>query len=105
MDRVASPDPDWRTRTPASGSSAAPFRLHNVGNGAPVPLRRVVELLERALGRKARLRMLPLQPGDVPDTFADVDSLADAVGYRPATPIEIGIERFVSWYRAHYGAH
>ena len=92
LDRVASPDPDWSARTPVPASSAAPYRLHNVGSNAPVPLLRVVELLEQALGRRARVRLLPLQAGDVADTLADVDSLMEAVGYRPATPIEVGIE-------------
>ena len=104
LDRPASSDRDWTAQTPSPASSAAPYRLHNVGNSSPVPLSRVIDLLEQALGRKAQLRMLPLQPGDVPDTFADVESLVDAVGYRPCTPIEVGIERFVSWYRSHYTA-
>ena len=102
LQRVASPDPDWNALTPSAGSSAAPYRVHNVGGNAPVPLLRIIELLERALGRPARVRLLPLQPGDIADTSADWDSLADAVGYRPSTSIEVGIERFVSWYRAHY---
>jgi UDP-glucuronate 4-epimerase len=76
--------------------------VYNIGNHSPVALLDLIEVLERALGRKAERRMLPMQPGDVPATFADVQDLVDAVGFQPATPIEVGVGRFVDWYRAYY---
>ena len=85
---------------PAGG--AVPHRIHNVGTGLAVELGRVVEILEGCLGREARKRLLPLQPGDVPDAVAEASDLLEAVGYRPATPVETGIPRFVDWYRAYY---
>ena len=88
------------SRIPAT--SSAPFRLYNIGNNAPVDLSRYIEVLEDCLGKKAVKNMLPLQPGDVPDTFADVDDLVRDVGYKPATPVEVGIRRFVDWYLEYY---
>ncbi len=102
LDRAAAPDPEWDAGAPLPSSSAAPYRLYNVGTNTPVHLVRCVELLEAALGVRARKRLLPMQPGDVADTSADVESLEAAVGYRPHTPIEVGIERFVAWYRSRY---
>ena len=102
-DRVPSPNPDWSGENPDPASSTAPYRLYNIGNNRPVELMRVIEILEGAIGRKAQKNMLPMQPGDVPETYADIDELARDVGFRPATPIEEGIARFVEWYRAYHG--
>ncbi len=103
LDRVAAPDPDWDAEQPDPASSAAPYRLYNIGNSQPIELERYIEALENCLGRRAERRLQPLQPGDVPDTWADVSDLERDVGYRPATPVEEGIRRFVDWYRAYYG--
>jgi len=102
-DRVATPDPAWSGDAPDPGTSAAPYRLYNIGNNNPVELLHLIELLEEALGRAAQKRMLPMQPGDVPATYANVDDLMRDVGFRPATPIEEGVRRFVAWYRGFYG--
>jgi UDP-glucuronate 4-epimerase len=102
-DAVATPDPAWDPAAPDPGTSVAPFRLYNIGNGAPVPLLDFIAALERALGRKALTEALPPQPGDVPDTWADCARLEAATGWRPATPVEEGVARFVAWYRAYYG--
>jgi UDP-glucuronate 4-epimerase len=101
-DKVAEPDPDWSGADPDPASSSAPYRLYNIGNNNVVELMDFIECLEKALGREAKKNFLPLQPGDVPKTFADVDALSDAVGFRPSTSIEEGIERFVAWYRSYY---
>jgi UDP-glucuronate 4-epimerase len=84
-------------------STSAPYRLYNIGSNNPIELLRYIEILESALGRKAEKRLLPIQPGDVAETFADVSALARDVGYKPATPVEVGVRRFVDWYRAFYG--
>lgn len=102
VDRVAAPNPAWSGDAPDPGTSAAPYRLYNIGNNNPVELLRLIELLEQALGRAAQKRMLPMQPGDVPATYADVDDLMRDVGFRPATSIEEGVRRFVAWYRSFY---
>jgi len=104
LDHVAAPDPDWDSTAPASDRSYAPWRLYNIGNQRPVELMRYIALLEQELGHKAEKVYLPLQPGDVPDTYADTASLARDVGYQPNTPVEEGVKRFVRWYRAYYGA-
>jgi UDP-glucuronate 4-epimerase len=101
-DVIPQPDPDWRGESPDPGTSLAPYRLYNIGNSNPVELLRLVEVLETALGRKAVKHFLPLQPGDVPATYADVDDLKAVVGFSPRTSIEDGIERFVRWYRDFY---
>lgn len=103
MDRVAEPDPNWDADDPDPARSSAPFRIYNIGNSKPVELMRYIEVLEEYLGRKAEKNLLPMQPGDVPDTFADVDDLISEVGYRPATPVETGVVRFVDWYLEYYG--
>jgi len=103
LDRVAAPDPGFDPMNPSSSSSTAPYRLYNIGNHQPVELARYIEVLEECLGRKADKILLPLQPGDVPDTYADVEELTRDTGYKPATPVEVGIARFVEWYRAFYG--
>jgi len=102
-DRVPAADPGWSGDQPDPGTSYAPCRLYNIGNNSPVELLRFIEVLEECLGRKAEKNLLPIQPGDVPATYADVDDLARDVGFRPATPIEEGIRRFVTWYRGYYG--
>ncbi|MBX3272835.1 MAG: NAD-dependent epimerase [Sandaracinaceae bacterium] len=104
MDRVPAPDPTWTSEAPDPGTSTAPYRIYNIGNNQPVELMTMIETLERALGREAQKIMLPMQAGDVPATYADVDDLARDVDFRPSTPIEEGIARFVEWYRAFYGA-
>ncbi|MFC0679133.1 NAD-dependent epimerase [Lysobacter korlensis] len=102
LDRVPGPDPDFDPLAPTPATSAAPYRVYNIGNNQPVELLRYIEVLEEALGRKAQLNLLPLQPGDVPDTAADVVALQRDTGYSPSTPIETGIGRFVEWYRDFY---
>ena len=103
IDRPAAPDGGWRGESPDPATSAAPHRLYNIGNGESVALERYIEVLETCLGRKAKRNLLPLQPGDVPDTLADVGDLARDFGYRPDTPVEVGVRRFVDWYKAFYG--
>ena len=85
-----------------AGGASARYRIYNIGNNQPVELNRFIEVLETAIGKKANINMLPMQPGDVPTTYADIDELAKAVGYRPKTPIEVGVRRFVDWYREYY---
>ena len=102
LDRVPAPDPEYDPMHPNPGSSSAPYRVYNIGNSAPVPLLRYIEVLEECLGRKAEMNLLPLQPGDVPDTASDVEALRRDTGYQPSTPIETGIRNFVDWYRDYY---
>ncbi len=102
-DHVADPNPAWRGDRPDPGTSLAPYRLYNIGNNQPVELMRLIEILEQKLGIAAKKRFRELQPGDVPATFADIDSLGAAVGFSPSTPIEDGVSRFVDWYRGFYG--
>jgi len=101
-DRVAQPNPDWNGDAPDPASSRGPYRLYNIGNNRPVELLRYIEVLEECLGRKAEKNLLPLQAGDVPDTWADIDDLTRDVGYTPATPVEVGIRAFVDWYLEYY---
>ena len=103
LDRVAEPNPDWDSDRPDPGTSRAPYRVYNIGNQQPVELMKYIGVLEECLGRKAEKNLLPLQPGDVPDTWADVEDLAVDTGYRPATPVEEGVARFVEWYLSYYG--
>ena len=103
VDRIAAPNPDWSGKNPEPGTSAAPYRLYNIGNTTPVPLMHLIACLEKSLGRTVAKNYLPMQPGDVPDTFADIGALVDDVGFRPSTPIEVGVERFTAWYRSFYG--
>ncbi len=103
LDRVAAPDPGWNGDDPNPGTSAAPYRLYNIGNNEPVELLHFIDCIERAVGRKSDKIMLPLQPGDVPRTYADIEGLAADTGFRPRVSIEDGVERFVRWYRDHYG--
>jgi UDP-glucuronate 4-epimerase len=102
MDKIPTPNPAWTNQQPNPESSSAPFRLYNIGNNQPTDLSHFIEVLENAIGSKAILNYLPMQPGDVVSTYADVDSLANAVGFRPRTNIEQGIAKFVDWYRQYY---
>ena len=105
LDRIPGKDPGWSGLAPDPATSGvAPYRLYNIGNERPVELLRYIEVLEECLGRKARMEMLPLQAGDVPDTEADVSDLVANVGYRPMVPVEEGVARFVDWYRGYYKA-
>lgn len=103
LDRPPQPDELWSSEAPDPGKSWAPYKIYNVGNNSPVDLLRFIEVLEHALGKKAEKRFVPMQPGDVPATYADVDDLARDAGFRPGTPIETGVARFVEWYRSFYG--
>ena len=102
LDRVAAPDLAFDPKAPDPGTSSAPWRVYNIGNHEPVELLRFIELLEDALGRKAVKNMLPMQPGDVAETYADVDALARDTGFRPATPLAEGVRRFVAWYLGYH---
>jgi UDP-glucuronate 4-epimerase len=102
LDHVAAPDPGWDGDDPDPATSRAPYRLYNIGNNRPVELMRYIEVLENCLGRKAEKNLLPLQVGDVPDTWADAEDLVRDVGYRPSTPVEEGVARFVAWYLDYY---
>lgn len=103
-DDIAAGNPDWNGVDPDPASSSAPYRIFNIGNNNPVQLSEYIATIEKAVGKKAIREMLPQQPGDVPDTFADVGELERQVGYKPGTPITVGIERFVAWYREFYQA-
>lgn len=102
MAKPAAPDPNWSGERPDPATSRAPHRVYNIGNNRPVELGYLIEVLEKALGRKAKKNLLPMQLGDVPATYADIDDLEAAVGFRPATSIEDGVAHFVSWYRSYY---
>ena len=102
LDRPATPNQAWSGDRPDPGTSSAPARIYNIGNHQPIELLRFVGVLEKALGKKAVKKLLPIQPGDVPETYADVEDLTRDVGFAPATPIEEGIGRFVQWYREFY---
>ncbi len=102
LDHIPAATPDWTGETNDPSISRAPYRIYNIGNNQPVELLHFIEVLESALGKKATMNLLPLQPGDVPATYADVDDLIRDVGFRPATTIEDGIQRFVDWYRGYY---
>jgi len=102
LDRIPAPNPAWSGDAPDSATSSAPYRLYNIGNNQPVELMHYIEVLERCLGREAEKELLPLQPGDVPDTYADVTDLVEQLDYKPATSVEDGVGRFVDWYRGYY---
>ncbi|MFO1461414.1 MAG: NAD-dependent epimerase [Verrucomicrobiota bacterium] len=103
MDRPPAPNPEWNSENPDPGRSQAPYRIYNIGNDRPVELMQLIRCLEQSLGRTAEKRFLPMQPGDVLATWADVDDLAREIDFHPATPIEEGIPRFVAWYREYHG--
>jgi UDP-glucuronate 4-epimerase len=102
IDEPAAPDPSFDPLSPTASRSHAPYRVFNIGNNRPVNLMRYIEVLEQCLGKKAKLDLLPMQPGDVPATVANVSALQGAVGFRPETTIEVGVARFVEWYRSYY---
>jgi UDP-glucuronate 4-epimerase len=102
IERVPRPDPRWDSQNPDPATSFAPYRLYNIGNNSPVELDRFIEALEDCLGRRAEKNLLPMQPGDVHATYAEVDDLMNDVGFRPSTPVEVGLEEFVKWYREYY---
>lgn len=104
IDHVATPNSKWNSDAPDPGTSLAPYRIYNIGNQSPVELMHYIEVLENCLGRKAQKNLLPLQAGDVPDTWADVEDLVADVGYRPNTPVEVGVRNFVDWYLEYYNA-
>ncbi len=103
LDRVASPDPAWSGLDPNPATSKAPWRLYNIGNNHPVELLYFIECLEKALGKTTEKELLPMQPGDVENTYADISRLEADIDYRPDTPIEVGVDRFVDWYTDYYG--
>ncbi len=102
LDHPAEPNPAWSGNKPDPGTSSAPARIYNIGNHQPVELLRFIEVLEQTIGKKVKKKLLPIQPGDVPATYADIEDLSRDVGFKPATPIEVGIPRFVQWYREFY---
>ena len=102
LDQVATPNPDWRGEEPDPATSSAPYRIYNIGNHRPVALLDYIALIEKEVGRKAILELVPAQPGDVQETYADIEALSKATGFEPATPIEEGVKRFVAWYRDYY---
>ncbi|GAB4153807.1 MAG: NAD-dependent epimerase [Planctomycetaceae bacterium] len=102
MQRIPQPNNDWSGDHPDPATSKAPYAIYNIGNHQPVELMDVISMLETCLGKTARKNLLPMQPGDVPATYADVDDLSRDVGFRPSTPIDVGIQRFVEWYREYY---
>ena len=102
LDKPAQSNANWSGDAPDPSSSRAPYRVYNIGNNSPVELMQCIQVLEQCLKRKAEKNMLHLQPGDVPETWADVEDLVRDVGFKPSTPIEVGIERFVQWYRSYY---
>jgi len=102
IDKIPKPNPNWSGEKPDPSSSFAPYKLYNIGNNNPVELLRLIEILEECLGKKAKKNFLPLQPGDVPATYADIDDIEKDVGFKPKTPIEKGIRKFVEWYKEYY---
>ena len=102
LDRIPQPNPDYSSDSGSAGSSAAPYKIYNIGNNQPIELLRFIEVLEDCLGIKAQKQMMPMQPGDVPATYADIEDLSQDVGFKPSTPIEVGLSRFVDWYRSYY---
>ena len=103
VDHPPEGNPDWSGEYPDPGSSRAPYKIYNIGNNAPVKLMDFITAIEKAVGKEAKKNMLPMQPGDVPATYADVSDLIEDLGYKPATPIQEGVDRFVQWYREFYG--
>ena len=101
-DQIAQPDPNWDSKNPDPSTSYAPFRIFNIGNNNPVKLIEYIHAIEKALGKEAILELLPLQPGDVPDTFADSNALEQMVGYKPSVSVDDGVKQFVDWYRDFY---
>ena len=100
--KIPEPDPNWNGNHPDPAMSFAPYKIYNIGNNKPVELLEFIMILEKQLGKKAKMNLLPIQPGDVPKTYADIDDLMKDVGFKPATSIEVGISHFVTWYREYY---
>ena len=100
--KIPKPNPNWNGNNPDSASSFAPYKLYNIGNNHPVELLRFIEVIEEKLGKKAIKNFMPIQPGDVPETYADVDDLINAAGFKPQTSIEDGISKFINWYKDYY---
>jgi UDP-glucuronate 4-epimerase len=105
LDHVAAPDPKWDGEHPDPAAGRVPYRIYNIGSNRPIDLLRYIELLEECLGRKVEKILLPQQAGDVADTFADVTELIRDVGYQPSTPVEVGVRKFVDWYRDYFSEH
>jgi len=102
IERPAQPNPDWNGDNPDPGSSYAPYKIYNIGNNQPVELMHFIEVIENTLGKKAKKNLLPLQPGDVPATYANIDDLVRDTGFKPSTPLEVGIPKFIKWYREYF---
>jgi UDP-glucuronate 4-epimerase len=102
LDKIPQPNPEWSGYKPDPGTSSAPYRIYNIGNNNPVELMHFIEVLEECLGKKATKNFLPIQPGDVPVNFADIEDLERDVGFKPSTPVEVGVPRFVDWYRSYF---
>jgi UDP-glucuronate 4-epimerase len=102
INKIPAPNPDWVGNAPDPATSNAPYRIYNIGNNQPIELMYFIEVLEKCLGMKAEKNIMPIQPGDVPTTYADIDDLVRDVGFKPDTSIEIGVEKFVNWYRSYY---
>jgi UDP-glucuronate 4-epimerase len=102
LKRIPQGNSQWNGHQPDPATSRAPYQIYNIGNHQPVELRRFIEVLEEALGARAKLNLLPMQAGDVPATYADIDDLSNDVGFHPSTPIEVGVRKFVEWYRNYY---
>ncbi len=102
MKRPASPNPSWNGDNPDPGTSYAPYRIYNIGNNQPVELMHFIEVIEDTLGKKAKKNLLPLQPGDVPATYANIDDLIRDTGFKPSTPLDVGIPKFIEWYREYF---
>lgn len=105
MENIPVPNPRWSSNNPDPSSSYAPYKLYNIGNNQPVDLMYFIEVLEESLGKKTEKKLLPIQPGDVPATYADVDDLIRDIGFKPSTPIEVGIKKFVEWFKSYYKLH
>ncbi len=103
LDKIATPNTEWSGDAPDPGTSAGPYRLYNIGNNNPVQLMQFIECIEKQLGREAEKNFLPLQPGDVPETYANIDDIAEDLGYRADTSLDVGISNFMDWYRDYYG--
>ena len=103
LGRIPEPDPDWNRDGPDPATSSAPYRIYNIGNNQPVELMHLIEVIENAIGKEAEKEFLPMQPGDVPETYASIDDFVRDVGYQVNTPIETGVQCFVEWYRSFYG--
>ncbi|NTU69049.1 MAG: NAD-dependent epimerase [Chlorobiaceae bacterium] len=104
IDNPAQPNPDWSGAAPDPGSSSAPYRVYNIGNNQPVRLMDFISAIEQALGKSIEKNLLPIQPGDVPSTYADVADLVRDFGYKPETPVQEGVRRFIAWYREFFNA-